>query len=311
MAPHAVKRTVSEMSIVISLAIVGLLSGALVEKARVLSFEAQGAAIVPPELVTIAPHAFEYREATEYFRNGFAIDAPKRLEAVTVPIDIMKYQVSQAEYRRCVSEAACIPSEAAASLPDDNVPVTGVSYDDAVRYATWLSYRTGREWTLPTDFELAYAAADRFPDDALGIDPNDRNPANRWLADYEREARRSASIDPRPQPKGSFGVSQTGLVDFAGNIWEWTSTCSSRIDLDKVKTVEDLNPLTCGIMITAGRHRSPMNSFVRTPRGGGCSVGTPPDNLGFRLVRRPTLLESIANSARQATTRFLSPVIKT
>ena len=295
----------------IPLAIVGLLSGALVEKAGVLSFEAQGAVIVPPELVTIAPRAFEYREATEYFRNGFAIDAPKRLEAVMVPLDITKYQVSQAEYGRCVSEAACIPSEAAASLPDDNAPVTAVSYDDAVRYATWLSHRTGEEWTLPTDFELAYAAADRFPDDALGIDPSDRNPAKRWLADYEREARRSASIDPRPQPRGSFGVSQTGLVDFAGNIWEWTSTCSSRIDLDRAKAVEDLNPLTCGIMIASGRHRSPMSSFVRNPRGGGCSVGTPPDNLGFRLVRRPSLLEGIANSARRATARLLALVIET
>ena len=36
MAPHAVKRMVSEMSIMIPLAIVGLLSGALVEKAGVL-----------------------------------------------------------------------------------------------------------------------------------------------------------------------------------------------------------------------------------------------------------------------------------
>lgn len=28
-----------------------------------------------------------------------------------------------------------------------------------------------------------------------------------------------------------------------------------------------------------------MSGFVRDAQGGGCSVGTPPDNLGFRLVR--------------------------
>jgi hypothetical protein len=28
-----------------------------------------------------------------------------------------------------------------------------------------------------------------------------------------------------------------------------------------------------------------MTGFLRDARGGGCSVGTPPDNLGFRLVR--------------------------
>ena len=40
-----------------------------------------------------------------------------------------------------------------------------------------------------------------------------------------------------------------------------------------------------------GQHRAPMSSFVRDAKSGGCSVGTPPDNLGFRLVRRPAWYE--------------------
>ena len=28
-----------------------------------------------------------------------------------------------------------------------------------------------------------------------------------------------------------------------------------------------------------------MSTFVRDARGGGCTIGAPPDNLGFRLVR--------------------------
>jgi hypothetical protein len=31
----------------------------------------------------------------------------------------------------------------------------------------------------------------------------------------------------------------------------------------------------------------PVNVFVRDAIRGGCSVGNPPDNLGFRLVRDP------------------------
>ena len=42
---------------------------------------------------------------------------------------------------------------------------------------------------------------------------------------------------------------------------------------------------SCGIYIASGRHRAPLSSFIREPKSGGCSVGTPPDNLGFRLVR--------------------------
>jgi len=34
-----------------------------------------------------------------------------------------------------------------------------------------------------------------------------------------------------------------------------------------------------------GRHRAHMSSFVRDGKRGGCAVGTPPENLGFRLVR--------------------------
>jgi hypothetical protein len=37
--------------------------------------------------------------------------------------------------------------------------------------------------------------------------------------------------------------------------------------------------------IVEGQHRSYMTDFIRDPRSGGCAVGKPPDNLGFRLVR--------------------------
>ena len=34
-----------------------------------------------------------------------------------------------------------------------------------------------------------------------------------------------------------------------------------------------------------------MSAFVRDALGGGCSVGVPPDNLGFRLVKEPNWLD--------------------
>jgi hypothetical protein len=42
-----------------------------------------------------------------------------------------------------------------------------------------------------------------------------------------------------------------------------------------------------------GRHRTPMSTFIRDGRSGGCSVGAPPDNLGFRLVREPHWYERL------------------
>lgn len=310
MTTHAGTDAVSGISIAIPLALLAVLSGAVAVETDFVAFGKTDSRLASPELITIRPRAFSYREPAEYFRNGLAVDAPKRDVNVATPLYIMKFQTTRGEYQQCVAESVCVPPEDQSGEPAKDVPVTGVSYDDAVRYAAWISKRTGEDWRLPSDFELAYAAADRFPDDALGVDADETNPAIRWLADYEREARRSASVDPRPQRKGSFGISETGLVDFGGNIWEWTLTCNRRIDLDKPASAEEPDAETCGIMIASGRHRSPMSGFVRNPKGGGCSVGAPPDNLGFRLVRHPTFVQSIKDFTLRALADILGPTTR-
>ncbi|WP_416067789.1 SUMF1/EgtB/PvdO family nonheme iron enzyme [Rhizobium sp. ZK1] len=309
MAPHAETARVSGISIALPLALLAVLSAALAVETGFMNIGQRDAAFAAPEVITIAPHEFQYRDATEYFRRGLAVDAPKRAAHVRMPLTIMKYQTSLSEYARCVADRICTEPEGRSATSGDDTPVIGVSYEDALRYADWLSQKTGKHWRLPTDFELAYAAADRFPDDALGIDADSNNPALRWLADYEREARRTASIEPAPQPRGWFGVSQTGLADFGGNVWEWTSTCNKRIDLDKQAGVDEPDPTSCGIMIAAGRHRAPMSTFVRNPKGGGCSVGSPPDNLGFRLVRQPSFIDSIEDFTRRAAADMLAGAI--
>lgn len=309
MTPHAETAGVSGISIALPLVLLAALSAALAVEVGFVNIGRRDATFAAPEVVTIAPHEFQYRDATEYFRGGLAVDAPKRTANVRMPLTIMRYQASLSEYDYCVADGACAAPEGRSATSGDDTPVTGISYDDALRYADWLSQKTGQDWRLPTDFELAYAAADRFPDDALGIDADSKNPALRWLADYEREARRTASSDPVPQPKGSFGVSQTGLADFGGNIWEWTSTCNRRIDLDKQAVGDEPDPATCGIMIAAGRHRAPMSTFVRNPKGGGCSVGSPPDNLGFRLVRQADFIENIEDFTRRAVTDMIGGTI--
>jgi formylglycine-generating enzyme required for sulfatase activity len=69
----------------------------------------------------------------------------------------------------------------------------------------------------------------------------------------------------------------------AGNVWEWTNTCYTRNALDAHGGVV-ATTANCGIRVVEGRHRTYMSdSFAM--RAGGCSIGTPPRNLGFRIVR--------------------------
>ena len=261
------------------------LAVALAVKTDLVGGQPAGHVLDEPLTVEIAPRSFDYRPSGEFYRTGFAVDGPKETVTMRRPITIMKYQVTAADYGRCVADGACAAAEPGFTPVDAaNTPATGVSYDDAMAYAAWLSARTGEIWTLPDDRELAFAAGDRFPDDALGVDIDSTNPADRWLADYRRETERKASRDPVPQPLGRFGENEYGLADFAGNVWEWTATCNRRVNLNRAgQVVNDVS--SCGIYVASGKHRAALSSFVRNPKGGGCAVGVPPDNVGFRLIK--------------------------
>ncbi|MFN7025892.1 MAG: SUMF1/EgtB/PvdO family nonheme iron enzyme [Pseudorhizobium sp.] len=255
------------------------------------------AALYQPEIVEIAPRTFKYRADGEVVRGVHPIDAPLLTVIERQPLTIMKYQVSVGEYDACVRDGAC----AAAAQPGtagQDVPVTGVSFDDASAYARWLSKKTGDEWTLPSDRQLAFAGGKLFPDDASGLDPENKNPALKWIADYEREAALRSKRDAAPKPAGSFGENEYGFADFAGNVWEWTNTCHRRVSLydnGGQRAVEEM----CGVRVAVGPHRSPTSAFIRDPKGGGCSVGTPPDNLGFRLVKTTRWYTSLQNLMRR------------
>ena len=236
------------------------------------------------ETVTIEPDRFLYRLPGEFLKAGRIVDGPQQSTLIHRPLEIMAYQVSTAEYGACVADGACRPPDGPDATGD--LPVTGVSFQDAIAYAGWLSVKTGERWRLPTDEEWAFAAAERLSDDALGtVETDARNPAARWLAAY-RERNAGKARDMTPKRRGTFGANRHDLVDIAGNVWEWTSTCYVRAHMDaggeRVQSTEN-----CGVRVTGGRHRGYMTSFLRDGKSGGCAAGMAPDNLGFRLVKDP------------------------
>lgn len=254
------------------------------------------AALPLPQTATIPPATLLHRLDGEYSRAGRPVDAPRVTIAIDRPLEIMRYQVTAADYARCVAAGACKRLDNPPGRGD--LPVTGVSYSDASDYAGWLSRETGTRWRLPKDLEWAHAAGSRFVDDGRGLDGGETNPALRWLADYEREANRKAASDPAPRPIGNFGANEHGVHDIAGNVWEWTQTCLRRVSLDAAgRTLGQTS--NCGVYVVEGQHRAPMSFFMRNPKAGGCSVATPPDNLGFRLVREPGWRERLPEGLRR------------
>jgi formylglycine-generating enzyme required for sulfatase activity len=242
-----------------------------------------GAAIPTPAVVVLQPRPFYYRLAGEFTRDGKPVTAPLRMAQLDRTLTIMAYQVTAADYRRCVLDGACPPTSPVADTSDR--PAVKLNWHDASAYAGWLSRRLGATYRLPTDEEWAYAAGSRYRDDAYADTASE--PAAQWLRQYELEADRDDALDSALRAIGSFGANENGVFDFAGNVWEWTNTCFVHQTLNGPGVAT--STANCGVRVVEGRHRTYMTDFIRDPRTGGCAVGKPPSNLGFRLVRESPL----------------------
>jgi formylglycine-generating enzyme required for sulfatase activity len=271
-------------SLVLPAALLAALLGTLALQSGALpQFATTG--MTGPQTATIAPRSFSYRATGDFVRDGAPVDGPVLTVDNPAPVEIMTFPVSETEYATCVADGACKAAEPR-RRGVGNVPVTGVSFRDATDYANWLSMQTGATWRLPTVAEWDFAAGSKARDHALGRETDASDPAERWLAFYEKEAALGANALATPQPIGSGGVNEYGVADLGGAVWEWTATCGSRTVMDAAgATVSYLD--SCGVRMLEGRHRTPMSNFIRDAQGGGCNAGVPPDNLGFRLVREP------------------------
>lgn len=243
---------------------------------------AAAAAASAVDVIPIPAGAFTYQAAGEFLDQGRPVDAPRVRGAVDEGRAIMRRQVSQAEYAACVQAGACKPLDKGfRHLASPDLPAVGVSWADATAYAAWLSRETGQTWRLPAYAEWVRAAAERYREEGpLPSDPDD--PSVRWLAEYDREVSRSRGRIKPAQPFGYFGVNALGVGDMGGNVWEWTATCFASHSVGALPLAPREN---CGVRILAGAHIAAMPDFIRDPRNGACSIGLPPANLGFRLVR--------------------------
>ena len=139
-------------------------------------------------------------------------------------------------------------------------PVVLVSHNDAQAYAGWLSEQTGRKWRLPSEEEWEKAARGndgrRFP----------------WGDDYDPTRLNShdrGPFDTTPVGRYRGGKSPFGLLDAAGQVFEWTGTPSGRSRfIVKGGSWDDKG---CGVCRPAAHHSRPENLKHIL--------------IGFRLVR--------------------------
>jgi len=125
-------------------------------------------------------------------------------------------------------------------------PVVLVSHDDAYAYAGWLSKTTNKTWRLPAEQEWEKAArgteGSQYPWGNI-FDPNLLNSADK------------GPIDTTPVGQFPKGASPYGMLDAAGQVYEWTATpyIKGRV-IVKGGSWDDKG---CGICRPSARHTRP------------------------------------------------------
>jgi serine/threonine-protein kinase len=232
---------------------------------------------IKPNLVAITGGKFQMGR-----NDGPPTEVPAH--AVTVgDFEMDKTEVTNAEYAQFVKETNHAPPEHWGSIKppvgQELLPVSNVSYEDAVEFAAWRSKRDGVTYRLPTEEEWEYAARNGEKDNLYPW-------GNSW--EQGRAAIQEARVGA-PQAVGTYpqGMNAWGVMDLVGNVWEWTSSKASLYGGDPDKKLAQTKDW---IVFRGGCYASSIKgSFPPGPVSSAIRNWEPPNFknpvLGFRLVK--------------------------
>lgn len=98
---------------------------------------------------------------------------------------------------------------------DARFPRTNICWYEAMAFCVWISQKTGQKITLPTEHQWQRAAC------------GDQNVGYPWGEAFSPEYANTKEFGPKQlSPVDCYpkGASPFGVLDMAGNAWEWTST---------------------------------------------------------------------------------------
>jgi formylglycine-generating enzyme required for sulfatase activity len=124
---------------------------------------------------------------------------------------IDKTEVTNAMYRKCVDENGCTKPDDTSHYDNNSRadhPVVYVDWNQAQAYCNWVGGR------LPTEAEWEKAArgTDRR------VYPWGNDPPNADLLNYKQNISDTTAVGSYPS-----GASPYGIMDMAGNVWEWVN----------------------------------------------------------------------------------------
>lgn len=162
---------------------------------------------------------------------------------------------------------------APSSWGEANSPREMVSWYEAVAFCRWLSHRTGMGIRLPKEWEWQQAAT--------GGDSKREYP---WPGVWDGiRCNSSESRLNRTTPVGIYpnGASQHGVMDMAGNVWEWCLNKYEHPERPKSERLDDSGDLR---VVRSGAWGSGPGVLQSSFRDGG-NPGVRGLDVGFRLAQ--------------------------
>ena len=163
------------------------------------------------------------------------------------------------------------------SRTNTTLPVTGVSWLNAVAFCAWLKEKTGRNYRLPTEAEWEYAA--QGGKNSKGYTYSGSNNLN-------EVAWNSSNAERRVHPVGSLKENEAGLYDMSGNVWEWCADWYAA-DYYKNSLLKDPQGPTSGpSQVCRGGSWNLNSGYCRSAiRSNGADPSGRLNDMGFRVAQ--------------------------
>jgi formylglycine-generating enzyme required for sulfatase activity len=153
-------------------------------------------------------------------------------------------------------------------------PVVGISWYEAIAFCLWLRDTTGEKIMLPTEDEWQYAAQ------------GDDGRVYPWGDDWDSSKCRNSVAGGYGSAANTSHVSQYegrgdspfGLVDMAGNVWEWCVT-------DYINKTPDFNSFAPSRVLRGGSWNNSYTDYFRCYHRYGREPNISYYDFGFRLSR--------------------------
>ncbi len=235
------------------------------------------------EMVFVPPGEFLMGSAAG---EGYDDERPQHtvyLEAFLID----KTEVSNSQYQRCVDVGACQQSKYFGDSVYNNAgqPVVGVSWEDARAYCAWVGQR------LPTEAEWEKAArgtGGRIYPWGNEFDGNRLNYCDSNCPSDQKDVGVSDGY-ALTSPVGSYpaGASPYGILDMAGNVWEWVADWYDENYYISSPSSNPAGPGAGNNRVLRGGSWDDNPDYVRSGARGWYSPDARFGDFGFRCARSP------------------------